>query len=70
MGVMPIYPGKECGLSEQEWVLEQLVDEIRKDSTLEGIGELRRLMEYCNIETHRMNTDWLFNYKKYYERYQ
>lgn len=59
------YPGEECGLSESEWVLEQLVDEIRDGSTLEGIGKMRQLLEYCTIETHKMTADWLLYYDKH-----
>jgi len=59
------YPGPECGLSEDEWVLEQLVDEIKgAKSSLHAMGKLRQLLEYCNIETHKITADWLLYYDK------
>lgn len=35
---------KECGLSEEEFNLEQIVDQIKSSGTLDGIGILRRLL--------------------------
>lgn len=35
---------KECGLSEEEWKFEYMVDMIKASSTLEGIGILRKLV--------------------------
>lgn len=36
------YPGKECGLDEEEWELEQIVDRIKSLPTLEAIEVLRK----------------------------
>lgn len=36
------YPGKECGLSYEEWLLETIVLRIKNKTILEGIGILRK----------------------------
>ena len=42
----PITYNRECGLSKQEWELDNLADEIvASDSSLERIGILRKFME-------------------------
>ena len=38
------YPGKECGLSKEEWEFELHVDKIRELPTLEAIGYLRKIL--------------------------
>ena len=47
----PITYNRECGLSKQEWELDNLADEIvASDSSLERIGILRKFMEqYATI---------------------
>ena len=47
----PITYNRECGLSKQEWELDNLADEIvASDSSLERIGILRKFIEqYATI---------------------
>jgi len=60
------YPGKECGLSEDEWVLEQLVDEIKEaESSLHAMGKLRQLLEFCNIETNSLTAEFIERYRRF-----
>lgn len=59
------YPGKECGLSEDEWVLEYFLDEIRRGRSLEAMGRLRWLLEFCNIETNSLTAEFIERYKRF-----
>jgi hypothetical protein len=38
------YPGKECGLSMEEWELEKHIDKIRELPTLRAINYLHKLL--------------------------
>jgi hypothetical protein len=65
MSEEPKYPGQECGLSEDEWVLEYLADEIRRNSSLEGMAKLRWLLDFCNIETNSLTAEFIKGYKRF-----
>lgn len=59
------YPGVECGLSEDEWVLECLVDAIAgAEGTLIAMGKLRHLLEFCNIDTNSITAEFLKGYTR------
>lgn len=60
------YTGSESGLSEDEWVLERLVDGIAGAAgTLIAMGELRHLLEFCNIETNSITVEFLKRYNDF-----
>lgn len=52
-----LWPGKECGLDEYEWKLEQVVDYIKDNDTLHGIALLHNGIRRPQQPTRQVKED-------------
>ena len=61
----PIVYNRECGLSKQEWELDNLADEIvASDSSLERIGILRKFIEqYASLREKETAIEFAIDYE-------